>query len=92
MTTETNAERIQLIKETIGEMKERERKHNPLFYRDPAIMELYNDMDFLVEQAERARELEESIKGFAVAVEVYSEMPAEEAMKKLTDLFEEDGE
>lgn len=87
LTTETNAERIQDIKETIQMMEEDEKKRNPSYFTD-----FYKDIHFLIEQAERVQELEESIKGFAVAVEVYSEMPAEEAMKKLTDLFEEDGE
>lgn len=81
MTTETNAERLERIK--------KEQWYVQLIDVGNSAIDL-DDFNWLFQQAERAMELEKSIKGFAVAVEIYSEMPIDEAMKQLIDIVQED--
>ena len=48
------------------------------------------DVEWLIEQAELIETYEKSIKGYALAVEIYSEMPLEQAMKKLLEIVKEE--
>ena len=79
MTNETNAERLSRILQDIQDGWSEASRWT--FDTE--------DMKFL---ADRVQELEKSIKGFAAAVEIYSEMPVDEAMKQLVDIVQEDSQ
>lgn len=83
MKTETNEERFKQADELLAaivEMGDGHGKHK----------EGIDVLEWLIQQAERVQELEESIKGFAFAVEVYSEMPAKEAMEQVLKFAKEE--
>lgn len=80
MKTKTNAERLEEIKYHYFGGKEVGR---------PDILR-YSEIEWLIQQAERVQDLEESIKGFAFAVEAYSEMPVKEAMEQVLKFAREE--
>lgn len=54
---------------------------------DVVLVDKTSEWDELKKQNEMLRE---SIKGYALAVEIYSEMPLEQAMKKLLEIVKEE--
>lgn len=87
MTTETNAVRIQKIKMRSEGLLKYERDYGS---DDVNITPIVKDLEWLIEQAELIETYEKSIKGYALAVEIYSDMPVKEAMKKLTELAKQE--
>lgn len=82
MTTETNAERLERVKA--------EKQHVLMDYYDGVPIQDLLDINWLIQQAERVQELENAVEGLGKAVEIYSEMPLNEALELLLKITQED--